>query len=375
MKHNQIIEFIRKKDFKFIKEIGNGAFGETVLLKDEYLDIDFVCKKYKPIDGVQKEAYFENFVHEIKLLHLLYHRNIVRVFNYYLYPEYFTGYIMMESIDGESIDIYLKKYPENFNSIFEQTIKGFTYLEENHILHRDIRPANILVDNNHNVKIIDFGFGKKIAFSHDNEKSISINWWTDEEPDEFRQQIYDFQTEIFFIGKLFQRLLSANDISFKYKAILKKMVALSPTERITTFQAIQNEMSEYQTIQHLFNDNEKYIYKQFAYQFSNALSEREVAAKISLDIDEIIQKFDLLQKRTLLEDQVHPVHVLRCLIKGSYKYYSNMREYFSIEDLTEFINWFKNTTVEKKNIILYNLSTRFEDKKTYTEFFEDEIPF
>lgn len=375
MKQNQIIEFLRKKDFKFIKKLSNGAFGETVLLKDEYLNLDFVCKKYNPLDGISKEEYYKNFVEEIRLLHLMYHRNIVRIFNYYLYPEYFTGYIMMEYIEGQAIDLYLQSHPENINNIFEQVVKGFAYLEENTILHRDIRPTNILVDINHNVKVIDFGFGKKINFVGDNEKSISINWWGDEEPEDFKQKIYDIQTEIFFIGKLFHGILSSMDVSFKYKSILKTMIEIKPMNRINSFQSILKEMNESSSIYDLFNEEEKYIYKNFAEQFSNALSERESNTKLIMDVDDVIQKFELLQKRTLLEDFVAPSHVLRCLLKGSYKYYSYENSYFSTQNIANFINLFKSSSVEKKNIILYNLSTRFEDIRIYHELIDDEIPF
>lgn len=45
---NEIIKFIRQKDYKFIKEIGQGGFGKAVLLKDETIDSLFVCKKYAP---------------------------------------------------------------------------------------------------------------------------------------------------------------------------------------------------------------------------------------------------------------------------------------------------------------------------------------
>ena len=83
---NQIIKFIRQKDYVLVKEIGRGGFGQTVLLKDEVIDSLFVCKKYTPYYPELKEEYFKNFVHEIKLLHLISHSNIVRVFNYYLYP-------------------------------------------------------------------------------------------------------------------------------------------------------------------------------------------------------------------------------------------------------------------------------------------------
>jgi len=44
----------------------------------------------------------------------LYHDNIVRIFNYYLYPELHLGYIMMEFIDGMDIYSYIEQYPEKY---------------------------------------------------------------------------------------------------------------------------------------------------------------------------------------------------------------------------------------------------------------------
>lgn len=176
MKWKKIIEFLRTKDFKFIRNIGQGGTGKTVLLKDEYINESFVCKKYSPYYKEHRDAFFKNFVDEIKILHKLYHRNIVRVFNYYLYPEQKTGYILMEYIQGEDIKGYLQNNPHRLNDIFVQIINGFNYLELNGILHRDIRPENILVSDDGFVKIIDFGFGKEINFDEDFDKSITLNW-------------------------------------------------------------------------------------------------------------------------------------------------------------------------------------------------------
>ena len=87
MEKDEIIKFIRQKDYKLIKHIGQGGTGKTVLLKDEIIDEVFVCKKYSPYNKEDKEQYFKYFIDEIKILHCIYHKNIVRVFNYYLYPE------------------------------------------------------------------------------------------------------------------------------------------------------------------------------------------------------------------------------------------------------------------------------------------------
>lgn len=369
--NDKIIEFLRKKDFKLLSELGNGAFGRTVLLQDEDIGHKFVCKKYSPISSIDPKEFYANFVNEIKLLHLIYHKNIVRIFNYYLYPEKETGYIMMEYIDGYDIYKYIEKYPEELNSVFEQIIEGFCYLEDHNILHRDIRPTNILVDNTGNVKIIDFGFGKKIHFSDDNEKSISINWWGDERPYDFKNQIYDHKTEIYFVGKLFEDLIMSTDASFKYTSILKRMIELNPTNRIASFLTILQDIQNNNSIDSLFNFDEKNIYKEFARVFSNSLVKRQPDAKINMDIQMLSRNLETLQKNTMLEDYISSKHILKLFIKGGYSYNLNS---FNIEIFSEFSNLFRFSSKEKQNIILYNLLTRFEDIPEDLEF-NNEIPF
>lgn len=160
----KIIQFIRTKDFKFIEKIGQGGTGRTVLLEDEIINERFVCKKYSPYFEDHKKLFFNNFKDEIKLLHLINHKNVVRVFNYYLYPEENTGYILMEYIKGNKISDFLKENPDKLDDVFRQTINGFQHLEKSNILHRDIRPDNILISKDGIVKIIDFGFSKKNRF-------------------------------------------------------------------------------------------------------------------------------------------------------------------------------------------------------------------
>src|SRR5579872_3058390 len=128
MGDEKIIEFIRKKDYQFKKELGQGACGKTVLLYDSTTDEHLVCKKYAPYE--EKEVLFKKFVQEIKLLYLLHHRNVVRVFNHYVYPEIPAGFILMEYVKGASIEDYIRTKSENVNEIFTQAIDGFAYLEQ-----------------------------------------------------------------------------------------------------------------------------------------------------------------------------------------------------------------------------------------------------
>ena len=241
MANSKAIKFIRQKDYKFIKNIGQGGLGKTILIEDEYIQEQFICKKFSPIYEDLKTEYFKNFVEEVRLMHLLYHKNIVRVFNYYMYPELKTGYILMEYVHGLDIDKYIIANPDKIEDIFIQTIEGFMYLEENKILHRDIRPQNILVSHDGFVKIIDFGFGKQINFNEQYDKSVSLNWRYSQ-PSEFLEKKYDFKTEIYFIGKLFEEIIKDNDLSIRFDNTLKKMIILNPVYRIPSFFDVSREL-------------------------------------------------------------------------------------------------------------------------------------
>lgn len=158
-------------------------------------------------------------------MYSVYDRNIVRIYDYFLYPEYKTGYIIMEYIQGEDIDDYfLWEDSEKINAIFVQTINAFAYLEKHGILHRDVRAANIMIDNMDNVKIIDFGFGKQNPLdAFEEQASVILNWPASKVPNEIWQEIYNGKTEIFYVGYLFKNLIEKYEIKcFKYLLLLEK---------------------------------------------------------------------------------------------------------------------------------------------------------
>ena len=152
------------------------------------------------------DDHYNRFVDEIKILFNISHPNIVRIYNYYLCPQAKTGFLQMEYVDGISIDQYnpMPWSKKGWENVFTEVIDAFKYLETNHILHRDIRSANILIDREDNVKIIDFGFGKQLDGSKTDGNSILLNWSATEMPNEVQlNQEYDERTEIYFVGTFF----------------------------------------------------------------------------------------------------------------------------------------------------------------------------
>lgn len=378
MMKDKIIEFVRSKDYKYIREVGEGGTGRTVLLEDEIINEYFVCKKYSPYQKEYKELLFGYFKDEIKILHLLNHPNIVRIYNYHLYPEKHTGYILMEYVDGENIDLFLERNPEKLNDIFIQTIEGFTNLERNKILHRDIKPNNILISKEGFVKIIDFGFGKKVNFEEEVNKSISLNWLYSP-PADFKDGIYDFQTEIYFIGKLFEEIIkSKNFQNFSYLPLLRTMIENRREQRFSSFFDIQKRITSEQWDEIDFNETERTDYLNFAYCISNdVFSKIEKTAEYITDIDIIIRDLENAYQNSILEENVqNNALIARCFVKGGYKYYT--KKYVATWKLQSFLKFLKSVSKEKQKIIVNNLWQRLDVIERYSPYvFDsgDDLPF
>jgi len=376
MKEN-IIKFIKSKDFVLLEELGRGACGKTVKLFDDVINETFVCKKYEPFYEEHKEILFDNFIQEIKLLYLLNHKNVVRIFNYYIYPKKQTGYILMEYIEGNDIESYLIDNPQNINNIFNQCVSGFLHLEKCKILHRDIRPLNILVSNDNELKIIDFGFGKKASSNSDFDKSISLNWWC-EPPIDFKNKQYDFNTEVYFVGKLFEKIIKDRDIStFKYSALLSKMCDPDPITRIPSFSDVSNALSENRFLEIEFNYFEQKTYREFSTSLTSAISKIEIDCKYYEDSELIQQKLDDCYRKTMLEELVpsNPI-ITKCFLNGSF--YFTKKIFFPVSEIKAFIELIRSCSQDKKNIIFENLFLKLDSIERYSESpveFDDDIPF
>lgn len=374
-----IVRFLRTRDYLFVSELGRGACGRTVLLRDEVLGQLFVCKKYSPLEGLDRQMLFQNFLREIKLLHDLNHANVVRIFNYHIYPDHLAGYIVMEQVVGSDLAEHLSSSPEQINEVFEQVVDGFAHLESNKILHRDIRETNIMVSDQGIVKIIDLGFGKRVHTVDDFDKSISLNWWC-VLPAEFEHGIYDFQTEVYFVGKLFEKIIQDYAIDhFKYSNVLSLMCQRSPKDRAQSFADVQGSIVGNLFLEIDFSDSERRAYKYFA----DSVTERLVSlqhGKLNQDIERLKTGLETAYRTVMLEEFIPDAAVvLTLLINGAYSY---RRFGFPVKALKGFVRLLKSVSTEKQRILLSNLNNRLNAVDPYVEKvatgfddMDDDIPF
>lgn len=370
---NDVVVFLRRRDYRMVQELGQGACGKTVLLHDQQIDEHFVCKKYVPHSEDHRQDLFAGFIREIKILHKVLHPNVVRVFNYYLYPERYSGYILMEYVDGLDIEDHLAGNPEHTNDMFLQAVAGFAYLERAGVLHRDIRPGNLMVRSDGMLKIIDLGFGKKIEHSTDFDKSITLNWWC-EPPIEFQLERYDFKTEVYFVGKLFQRIIQENQIAhFKYLDALSAMCQPDPSSRINGFTAVEQTIGSEQFFESDFSEQDLAAYRRFSNALCYHITKIESGAKYATDIPKLRAHLTDVYQKVMLEETVpDSTIILRCFLNGQYYY---RKAGLKVATVRDFLRLLRATLDERANVILANLHTKLDALPRYVQLPDDDVPF
>jgi len=157
----------KDSDFKYIRPIGEGSYGMIYLVENiknnkEYALKKILCKSLKEIIKHKNQ---------LELIYSLNHENIMKIYNLqfkYLDLTTYSLYVIMERAIGDwSLDIrkrILKKkfYKESeIINILKQVVGALSYMEENKIAHRDIKPQNILIFPGKIYKVGDLGEAKK----------------------------------------------------------------------------------------------------------------------------------------------------------------------------------------------------------------------
>lgn len=143
--------------YQVVKEIGKGSMGVVYQALDPNLDL-MVALKVLRKDRLANEPLARRFLAEAKALGRLDHANIVRVFN--VDREDDVVYIAMEFIEGDSLSNKMKERQFNADEIIEfgaTAAEALDYAHQKGIIHRDVKPSNILFRSDGRLKITDYG--------------------------------------------------------------------------------------------------------------------------------------------------------------------------------------------------------------------------
>ncbi len=146
--------------YRVLEELGQGSMGIVYKAHDPNLDLILAVKVLRP-ECLQGETLVKRFLAEARVLGRLDHPNIVRVYN--VDEDQGTVYIAMEFLEGEALNDLAKRKrlsPEEIADLGARIAEGLGYAHSKGIVHRDVKPGNILVRSDGKPKITDFGIAR-----------------------------------------------------------------------------------------------------------------------------------------------------------------------------------------------------------------------
>ena len=225
--------------YEILKKIGQGSMGVVYLGRDPYINRNVSIKISRPSADVGKEKaakYREKFFIEAQSAGRLMHPNIVSIYDAGMHEDF--CYMAMEYIDGPTLKKFCKKNHllpvNNVLEIMFITCKALDHAHKMGVVHRDIKPLNIMLKKSGDIKITDFGIAQ-IKSEQTASRGIagSPSYMS---PEQIRQKPVENQTDIFSLGCVLYELLTGemafpgNDyVSIMYKIVKEEPV---PMEQI-----------------------------------------------------------------------------------------------------------------------------------------------
>jgi serine/threonine protein kinase len=206
--------------YRIVRSLGRGSYGSVWAAEAE--DGSQVAMKILNSQVLENEKVVRKFFHEAMILAKLDHPNICKLLDFF--PDGDNYAIVMEYVDGVELKKLLAQHqgPLPFDQAYKlarQTLKAFQYAHENGILHRDIKPGNIMIDQNGDARIMDFGIASmsKIASQDTAASQLSVSYVPPERLDRHMQ--IDARSDIYSLALVFyemftgRRAFDANDAS------------------------------------------------------------------------------------------------------------------------------------------------------------------
>ena len=191
--------------FEVVDRIGQGGMGELLLAWDPLLERQIAIKLLKEAGNEDLRA---RFTREARAVARLRHRHIVAVFDVGEHEG--QPFIAMEYIQGHTLAEYVRR-PERVPVLrilewIADVADGLAYAHRAGIVHRDVKPANVMIDNEGSIKILDFGIAR-VADSSTTQKGLLIGTLNYMSPEQLSGAPVDGRSDMFALGAVLYELL------------------------------------------------------------------------------------------------------------------------------------------------------------------------
>jgi len=191
--------------YRPVARLGAGAFGEVFRARDALLGRDVAVKRIR-LDAFAEPAQLEEvkqrFVREAQVAARLHHPNIVTVHD--IVATGTTSLIVMELVEGETLQSRLRArgrldLPETIR-VLGQVASALDHGHANQVVHRDVKPANIMVEPSGRVKVMDYGIAKLETAANLTSTGLIMGTPNYMSPEQARGLKVDGRSDLFSLG-------------------------------------------------------------------------------------------------------------------------------------------------------------------------------
>ena len=263
--------------YELHRQIARGGMADVYLARDLLLDRPVAVKVL--FDQFSKDQQFvERFRREAQRAANLNHPNIVSVFDWG--EERGTYFIVMEYVEGRSLAEMIRTegsiHPDKVAEISSEVAAALSFAHRNGIVHRDVKPGNVLVSPNGHVKVADFGIARALANvqSELTQAGTVMGTATYISPEQAQGMEIDPRSDLYSLGVMIYEMLSGRppftgetpvavayqhvqdspvspramgvSVAESLEAVTMKLLAKNPVNRYPTAEDLRNDLRRYQ---------------------------------------------------------------------------------------------------------------------------------
>ena len=195
--------------YQVTEELGQGGMGRVYKAYDTEIRENVALKVLNP-EIAADESVVERFRNELKLARRVSHRHVCRMFD--LGRSGDTTYITMEYVSGEDLKTLLRRISHlpapKAVSMARQVAEGLAEAHRQGVIHRDLKPQNIMIDREGNARIMDFGIARAVKAKGLTDPGMIIGTPDYMAPEQFEGLEADARTDIYALGAILYEMLT-----------------------------------------------------------------------------------------------------------------------------------------------------------------------
>src|SRR5450755_2450255 len=195
--------------YEIMGVLGQGGMGAVYKARDRELDRLIALKVIRP-ELATDPAILARFKQELILSRNITHKNVVRIFD--LGEADGIRFISMEYVDGEDLRTILRREgkfaPKDAIAVVEQVCRALDSAHSEGVIHRDLKPQNIMRDKHGRIVVMDFGLARSLGDSGMTQTGAIVGTMEYMSPEQALGSTLDQRSDIFSVGLIFYELLT-----------------------------------------------------------------------------------------------------------------------------------------------------------------------